>query len=208
MLHAEFHGKPVIKLSKEGWAVPAIPYPARLSFDLCAGLFETADSWVCNQLLAQNQLKETLQIKFLFAFCFVLFYQDLTSLFTKCGPRCSGSWGAFQLLPVTPKLLFPRSSIYSMDCRFTYWFKEGCVQSREKPVTFHWRLMGQRTTLIQRSYWGLGTELSCLPCKAGSPGQSWGANKSRGSFLWSQQEVEAVESETQGCPRLHGSRPI
>lgn len=161
MSHAEFHGKPVIKLSKEGWAVPAIPHLARLSFDLCAGLFETADSWVCNQLPAQNQLKETLQIKFLFALCFVSFaLYDLTSPFTKCGPRCSGSWGASQLLPVTPKLLFPGSSIHSMDCRFTYWFKEGYVQSREKPVTFHWRLMGQRMTLILRSYRALRTELS------------------------------------------------
>lgn len=94
MSRAEFHGKPVIKLSKEGWAVPAISYLARLSFDLCAGLFETADSWVCNQLLAQNQFKETLQIKFLFALCFVSFaLYDLTSPFTKCGPRCSGSRG-------------------------------------------------------------------------------------------------------------------
>lgn len=104
MSRAEFHGKPVIKLSKEGWAVPAIPYLARLSFDLCAGLFETADSWVCNQLPDQNQFKETLQIKFLFALCFVSFaLYDLTFPSLSVGPTAQvlggGHFSFFLSLP-------------------------------------------------------------------------------------------------------------
>lgn len=62
MLHAELHGKPVIGF-KAGVDCPCNPL-AHLSRDLCA------DSWVCNQLQAQNQLKETLQIKFHFVLCF------------------------------------------------------------------------------------------------------------------------------------------
>lgn len=72
----------------------------------------------CNLLLAQHQLKETLQIEFHSGLCFVSFVLSRFGKipFRKCQSCCSGS-RVFQPPPVMSKLASPCLPTHLMNCQ-------------------------------------------------------------------------------------------
>lgn len=146
MSPAELHGKQVITLSKQGWAVPAIPQHAcQVTFVQGFSKLLTHGSAISYwpKTNSRRLYKSNLTLSSALS---VLFYQYLTSSFTKCGPCCSGSGGG--------GISASSWVIHALDGLSVQILRRVCTVKRTCGISLE--IMEQRTTLIQRSYrdWG------------------------------------------------------